>query len=172
MERATGGTPVGVDDPYAHVDRCDHLTDDGRCRAAITRSGGDPAFWDRLADRDYRCPVVDDEWAFADCPTFRSTTDGSECRRCGLAERRQLLAEDERPLIEEHHLAYADGEGETDHEITVSLCRWCHAKVHRSWARITDDVSPDPEAVAEREQRLARENEEFDFATAAELREE
>lgn len=172
MERATGGTPVGVDDPYAHVERCDHLTDEGLCRAAVTRSHGNPPFWDRLADREYCCPVVDDEWAFAECPTFRSTTDGGRCRRCGLEERRDLLSDDRRPLIEEHHLAYADGRGETNHEITVSLCRWCHAKVHQSWARITDNAAPDTEAIAAREQRLAREQQAAEFTPAAELDDE
>jgi len=29
MEKAPGGSPVGVDDPYEHVGRCDHLTDEG-----------------------------------------------------------------------------------------------------------------------------------------------
>ena len=58
----------------------------------------------------------------------------------------------------------------TTHEITVSLCRWCHAKVHDSWARIDDDASPDPEAIAAREGRLTREHAESAFETAAERR--
>ena len=75
---------------------------------------------------------------------------------------------DERPLLEEHHLSYAS-EGETlSHEITVYLCRWCHAKVHKSWARIDDDVNPDPEAIAEAEGRRSREQVEAAFETAAE----
>jgi hypothetical protein len=75
---------------------------------------------------------------------------------------------DERPLLEEHHLSYAD-EGETvGHEITVSLCRWCHAKVHNSWARLDDDVEPDPEALAEKEGRRSRELDETSFETAKE----
>ncbi len=53
-----------------------------------------------------------------------------------------MAQSEERPLLEEHHLSYArDGE-QLSHEITVYLCRWCHAKVHNSWARITDDVAP------------------------------
>lgn len=172
MERAAGGTPVGVDDPYDHVERCDHLTDDGRCRAAMTRSTGDQGFWSRLAARDYRCPVVEPDGTFQDCAYFRSTTNGQECRRCGLRERRDAFAGDRRPLLEEHHLAYADGDGELNHEITIALCRWCHAKVHQSWARITDDASPDPEAIGAREERVAREQLEGEFTTAAERREE
>jgi hypothetical protein len=82
-----------------------------------------------------------------------------------------MAHEDERPLLEEHHLSYADGgEGDTDlpaHEITVYLCRWCHAKVHKSWARIDDDVNPDPEAVAEKETRRSRELSEASFESAA-----
>ena len=170
MERATGGTPVGVDDPYAHVHRCDHVTDEGTCRAAILRSHGNPPFWDTLDAREFRCPVVDDESTWKSCPYFRSTTDLTTCRRCGLAERPDHHSSTARPLLEEHHLAYADGQGELNHEITVALCRWCHAKVHRSWARVTDDVSPDPEAIATREQRIARELDECAFATAASRR--
>ena len=58
--------------------------------------------------------------------------------------------------------------GNPSHEITVYLCRWCHARVHNSWARITDDVNPDPEALAEREGRRSRELEELAFESAAE----
>jgi hypothetical protein len=78
------------------------------------------------------------------------------------------MAHDERrPLLEEHHLSYPDGEG-TSHEITVSLCRWCHAKVHNSFARVDDDASPDPEAIAERETRRAAGTEELGFESARE----
>ncbi|WP_096390841.1 DUF7097 family protein [Halopenitus persicus] len=52
------------------------------------------------------------------------------------------------------------------HEITVSLCRWCHAKVHRSIARIDDDASPDPDAIAERERRRSAEQAELSFTSA------
>jgi hypothetical protein len=99
--------------------------------------------------------------------------------RCGLEEIR-LAGEDARPLVEAHHLSYGDAETAGDattttgaeaagpHEITVALCRWCHTKVHRSIARIDDDASPDPEAIAEREGRRTREREEAAFETARE----
>jgi ribosomal protein L40E len=181
MERTPDGTPVGVDDPYAVAGVCDHLTDDGRCRFALTRAGDDPEFAaDRRAD-DYGCHVgADGEWSA--CPHYRSTTDGRECRRCGLEEVRVAHGED-RPLVEEHHLSYGSvgggetGDGSADgdeageagpHEITVALCRWCHAKVHKSFARIDDDASPDPEAIAQREARNDRQQEELSFGTAAE----
>ena len=77
----------------------------------------------------------------------------------------------DRPLLEEHHLAYPD-ERSLGHEITVRLCRWCHAKVHGSWARITDDAGPDPEALAAREGRRDRELAEAEFRSARERREE
>lgn len=189
MKETPTGTSVGVDDPYAHVDRCDHCTDEGTCRFAFERFTVDPTFAEQRRDDEYRCPVVhpdaDREWDWADCPNFRSTTDGKECRRCGLEERR-VAHDDARPLIEEHHLSYAaagqseaqnateqasgGGQGSRggDHEITVALCRWCHTTVHTSWGRIDDDVSPDPEAIAAREERRGKEVEEASFETAAE----
>ena len=198
MERTPGGSPVGVDDPYAVAGVCDHLTDDGRCRFALTRAGDDPAFAADRRDDDYACHVGSDgEWRT--CPHYRSTTDGRECARCGLEEVR-LAHADARPLVEEHHLSYGSTgptDGKTDdagsgrgvddagsgrgvddagsdvddagpHEITVALCRWCHSKVHDSFARIDDDASPDPEAIAEREGRRTRELEESAFTTARE----
>ncbi|MFB6227908.1 MAG: hypothetical protein ABEH88_04890 [Halobacteriales archaeon] len=39
---------------------------------------------------------------------------------------------------------------------------------HDSYARITDDVEPDPEAIAAREGRKSEEFDEFGFDTAAE----
>jgi len=174
MEETPTGTPVGVDDPYEHVDRCDHCTDDGRCRFAFERFEADPAFAAARRDDGYRCPVADGDWEdWSECPNLRATTEGTACHRCGLGERR-MAHSGERPLLEEHHLSYdgagaGDGEsGETDHEITVSLCRWCHAKVHKSWARIDDDASPDPEAIAAREERRGRELQETSFESAAE----
>jgi hypothetical protein len=200
MEHTPDGTPVGVDDPYAVGGICDHLTDDGRCRFALTRGDADPDFAAARRADDYACHVGPEE-AWRACPHYRSTTDGRECARCGLAEVR-LAHEDARPLVEEHHLSYRDGpgsaagdadaadavgdadaadaadaaadaagdaSGDTDagpHEITVALCRWCHAKVHGSFARIDDDASPDPEAIAEREGRRTREREESTFETA------
>ena len=170
MEKTPRGTSVGVDDPYAAVERCDFLTDDGRCRYAAEYGRNDPAFArERHAD-DLRCPAADPdgEWERADCPKFRASDPGHECRRCGLEERRVALA-DARPLLEEHHLEYPDDDSkELPHEITVSLCRWCHAKVHGSWARIDDDASPDPEAVAAAEGRRSTERAELSFDSAAE----
>jgi hypothetical protein len=176
MEKTDAGTSVGVDDPYAHVDRCDHLTDGGQCRFAAESAERDPAFAEDRRREDLRCPVAGDanepgptgRWEWRDCPHFRSRAPEGErtCARCGLAEIR--LAHDEgQPLLERHHLSYADGT-EAGHEITVALCRWCHAKVHGSWARIDDEVSPDAEAVAERECRRGREQSELSFRSASE----
>ena len=176
MERTPDGTPVGVDDPYAVAGVCDHLTDDGRCRFALTRAGDDPEFSAERRSDGYACHVGEEgEWRA--CPHYRSTTDGRECYRCGLAEVR-LAHDDARPLVEEHHLSYGDaassapnGSDSDDagpHEITVALCRWCHTKVHKSFARIDDDASPDPEALAARENRRSREQSESAFETASE----
>ena len=169
MEKTPEGTSVGVDDPYEHAGVCDHLTDDGRCRFAFEHPEQDEAFArERRAD-DFACPVVDPEsdWEWVDCPHFRSRNRDRECIRCGLEERR-MAHSDERPLLEEHHLSYAQGGETLSHEITVYLCRWCHAKVHKSWARVTDDVAPDPEAIAEKENRRSREQSELGFESAAE----
>ena len=171
MEETPDGTPVGVDDPYEVAGQCDHLTSDGRCRFALNHAGRDPEFASERAAEEYACHVGETaEWAA--CPHYRWTTDGSACRRCGLEEVR--IAHDERrPLIEEHHLSYAGSESSTkSHELTVALCRWCHAKVHKSGARIDDDVAPDPDAVAEREQRRAAETEELSFQSARERAED
>ena len=177
MEKTPSGTSVGVDDPYEHAGFCDHVTDDGRCRYAFEYAGNDPEFAAERRAEEFACPVVSDEhdWDWKDCPHFRSRERDRECIRCGLEERR-IAHDDERPLLEEHHLSYADGagsssdggDGDLAHEITVYLCRWCHAKIHNSWARITDDASPDPEAMAEAEQRRSREQEELGFESAAE----
>ena len=194
MEKTPKGTGVGVDDPYEHVDVCDHLTSEGTCRYAFEHPQHDPAFArDRRRD-DLACPVVADvgpEWAWRDCPHFRSTSSGRECARCGLEERR-MAHDDDRPLVEEHHLSYADdaarraadateldtpesddgggddSDGGPSHEITVALCRWCHSKVHDSWARITDDANPSAEALAVAEDRRSRELDETGFAAASE----
>ena len=183
MEHTPEGTPVGVDDPYAVAGVCDHLTDDGRCRFALTRAGDDPEFTAARRTDGYACHVgADGNWRA--CPHYRSTTDGRECARCGLEEVR-LAGEDARPLVEEHHLSYGDAGDRDDaeptddeedgaapdagpHEITVALCRWCHTKVHRSFARIDDDASPDPEAIAAREGRRTKEQAESAFETARE----
>jgi hypothetical protein len=189
MEKTPRGTSVGVDDPYAVVERCDHLTDDGRCRYAAEYGHHDPEFARERHEDDLRCPVVDPQseapgasedatgegsdqrtgdWEWTDCPHFRARQRSKECARCGLEER--LVAhDDERPLLEEHHLEYDDDDRKAlAHEITVYLCRWCHAKIHDSWARLDDDASPDPEAIAEAEGRRSTEREELGFETAAE----
>ncbi|WP_254821326.1 DUF7097 family protein [Haloglomus halophilum] len=192
--KTPSGTSVGVDDPYEHVERCDHLTDDGRCRYAAEHGQHDPEFAaERRAD-DLRCPAADPEgaWDWADCPHFRARQRSRECVRCGLEEVRLANAEarDTRPLLEEHHLSYREGdrrepsskraerseatsrehepEADMAHEITVYLCRWCHAKVHGSWARVDDDAAPDPEAIAAKEERRTKEQAETGFETAAE----
>jgi len=183
MEKAPGGTSVGVDDPYTHVDRCDFVTDEGKCRWAREHGHHDPEFADARSAEQFQCPVVADAdghdpsestndepagpWDWAECPHFRCRERDRACARCGLAERR-MAHSDERPLLEEHHLSYR---GESDealsHEITIFLCRWCHAKVHQSWARIDDEVGPDPDAIAEREGRRTREQSELGFESAA-----
>lgn len=170
MEKTPLGTAVGVDDPYDHVERCDHVTDDGKCRYAFDHADTDSRFFRALRDHDYACPVVNEagpNWEWADCPQFRCTNRSRECVRCGLEEVR-MAHDGDRPLLEEHHLSYraADGD-ELTHEITVVLCRWCHAKVHDSFARIDDDASPPPEALAERETRRSRELDELGFDSAA-----
>jgi hypothetical protein len=118
----------------------------------------------------------EEPWAWRECPQYRSRTRGRRCVRCGLEERR-AGSSNERLLLDEHHLSYpgrssADAADEPSHEISVSLCRWCHAKVHGSWARVNDEASPDPEAIAAREGRRSRERAETAFETAAERRDE
>ena len=169
MKRTPSGTSVGVDDPYAHVERCDHLTDSGDCRLSLVRLAQSPWLSDEDIDDQRRC-IVGPDGCWSQCPHFRSTATGSTCKRCGLAERRVAHRDDRRPLLEEHHLSYAEGSPDNEHEITVMLCRWCHAKVHTSWARIRDDVNPDPAAIAEQERRRGEELAEGGFHTAAERR--
>jgi hypothetical protein len=182
MERTPEGTPVGVDDPYEFAGPCDHLTNDGRCRFALDRAGHESEFVAARRRADYDCLVADDhvdhestsvptaeqsgdgtEWR--ECPQYRSTTAETACQRCGLEEVR-LAHEATRPLLETHHLSY-HSRG-TSHEITVTLCRWCHAKVHNSFARIDDDAAPTTEALAAREERKSREQAEFGFTSARE----
>ena len=179
MEETPEGTPVGADDPYDHAGACDRLADDGRCRFALDRASDDPAFAAARRDEGYGCVAAEEGCDWRDCPHYRSTTDGRECARCGLPEIRMAHDDADRPLIEEHHLSYggesdggdaAGSDGGPSHEITVALCRWCHAKVHGSFARIDDDAAPSVEAMAEREERRGREGEEFGFASAADRR--
>lgn len=166
MKRTPDGTPVGVDDPLDVVDRCDWITQDGRCRLAITRPERDPDFAARRRREDYRCPYVDGDTPWAACDHFRSRDHGRRCVRCGLDARPNALDADARPLLEEHHLTYEAADGV---EITVTVCRWCHAKIHAGDARLDDDAQPDRAALAERERRRRREREES-FTTAAERR--
>jgi len=196
MEKTDAGTTVGVADPYDHVARCDHLTDDGRCRFAVEHGDRDPGFAAARRAEDFQCPVAGSPesethrvsnrssgeqrdpregltgpWAWVDCEHFRCRNRDRECVRCGLEEVR-MAHDDDRPLLEEHHLSYANasaaGDGDPSHEITVYLCRWCHAKVHDSWASLADDVGPDPEAIAAREERRSKEQAELGFESAAE----
>lgn len=170
MEKTPAGTSVGVDDPYEFAGLCDRLTGDGRCRYAIEYGEHDPPFARERRVDDFRCPAADPEgaWEWADCPHYRSRSTDTECARCGLTERLDAHSA-ERPLLEEHHLSYRDSDPETlSHEITAMLCRWCHSKVHGSWARITDDVGPDPEAIAAKEGRRSKERAELSFESAAE----
>ncbi|WP_135667197.1 DUF7097 family protein [Halorhabdus rudnickae] len=193
MEKTDAGTTVGVDDPYAYVDRCDYCTDEGRCRFAVEHGDRDRDFAEVLSEREFQCPVVGDPdetglsgpWDWKDCPHMRARNRERECVRCGLEERRSAHTDD-RPLLEEHHLSYADGRpdqadgptptagDETDaqvsHEITVYLCRWCHAKVHDSWANLDDPASPALAALAAREERRSQERAELAFESAAERR--
>ena len=182
VKETPSGTPVGVDDPYDAAGVCDHLTSDGRCRFALTRAGDDPQFARERERDEYAC-LAGEETPFRECPHYRSTTDGRECRRCGLEEVR-MAHDNSRPLLEEHHLSYGSSEGsdrsaddrrtsddgETSHEITVALCRWCHAKIHAGNGRIDDDATPDPDARAERAARRQVEREEAGFQTAAQRR--
>jgi hypothetical protein len=166
MEKTDRGTSVGVDDPYEVAGACDHLTDDGRCRFALDRAGDDPEFARARRADGYACLVGESDCDWRDCPHYRWTPRARECHRCGLEEVR-LAHESARPLLEEHHLSYGDGAA-TSHEITVRLCRWCHAKVHGSFARIDDDATPAVEAVAAREERRGKEQAELGFESAAE----
>ncbi|AKH97058.1 DUF7097 family protein [Halanaeroarchaeum sulfurireducens] len=165
MKTTPSGTSVGVDDPYDHAEVCDHATGDGRCRFAYDSPGQDPEFSSARRAAEFRCPVADDEWTWADCPHYRYRASDRECARCGLSERRDAH-DGGRPLLEEHHLAY-DDDRDLGHEITVYLCRWCHAKVHGSWARIADDANPGPEALAALEERRSTELDELSFESAA-----
>jgi hypothetical protein len=166
MKKTPTGTAVGVENPYEHAGVCDYVTSDGKCRYAFEHAEHDPEFAAERRRDGFACPVADGDWEWADCPHFRCRQHDRECARCGLEERRQAH-EDDQPLLEEHHLAYDDSE-DVGHEITVFLCRWCHAKVHDSWARIDDDVNPDPEAIAAAEDRRSSEQSELSFESAAE----
>jgi hypothetical protein len=156
-----------VDDPYRHGGPCDHVTSEGKCRFPLDAPGQDRQFATTRREADFAC-LVGEDGAWKDCPHYRDTSQDEACARCGLEERRQAH-EDSRPLLEEHHLVYPD-ERSVAHELTVTLCRWCHAAVHSSWARIDDDVNPDPEALAAAESRHSAEQSEMAFETAADRR--
>ena len=174
MERTEAGTSVGVDDPYEFVDRCDYLSE-GRCRFAVEYAKRDPEFARERRAQGFQCPVAGDRtengptgpWEWQDCPHFRCRNREPVCLRCGLTEQR-LAHDDCQPLLEEHHLSYAEDGG---HEITIVLCRWCHARVHNSWGRIDDDVNPSPEALAAQEARRSTQQQELGFKSAATRRE-
>ena len=168
MKKTPLGTSVGVDDPYAVAGVCDHLTDDGRCRYALDRAEQDSSFVATRRQAGYSCIAADPSVPFRECSKYRSTTTGRACVRCGLQELRIAGQAAARPLLEEHHLSYHDATAETGHEITVSLCRWCHAKIHTSFARIDDDARPAIAAIAAREERRALENAELAFTPASE----
>ncbi|QZA87488.1 hypothetical protein K0C01_06575 [Salinarchaeum sp. IM2453] len=161
---------VGTDSPYTYVERCDHVTDDGKCRFAFEEFESDPTFAKRLRDDGYRCPAVDpsSSWTWKDCPNLQSTTSSQECVRCGISERRDGYHGDH-PIIEEHHLLYPQ---ESGHEVTVAVCRWCHAKIHQSGKSLADDADPASEALALRDDRLDQESEELSFETAAKRRQQ
>lgn len=163
MKETPNGTGVGVDDPFSMVDRCDWVTDDGRCRFALERPEADPAFSQARRAEDYACPFAA-EGAWDECDHFRSRASGRRCVRCGLSERRRAHDDDSRPLLHEHHLSYEHAD---ETEITVLVCRWCHAKIHRSGARLDDEVDPDPDALETLTMRRQREAEEASFETAA-----
>lgn len=164
MKRTPKGTPVGVDDPLEVVKRCDWVTQGGRCRFAIQRPEASPAFAAERRRDEYRCPFVDEDQDWSECEEFTSRDRGRRCVRCGLEARPNRLDSSDRSLLEEHHIAYEDVDGT---EITVTLCRWCHAKVHAGDARIDDEAEPDREAIEELTRRKRQEQEES-FSTAAE----
>jgi NMD protein affecting ribosome stability and mRNA decay len=87
-------------------------------------------------------------------------------------EERLNTHDNSRPLLERHHLSYienrANEEGKMGHEITVMLCRWCHAKVHKSGARINDEAEPDRNALELMEKRKSAEMNETKFESARE----
>jgi hypothetical protein len=168
MEKTPHGTNVGVDDPYDVAGVCDHLTDDGRCRYALDRADVDSSFVAARRRAGYSCVAAEPSVRFRECSKYRSTTTGRACIRCGLQEVRIAGQRAARPLLEEHHLSYRDANADTGHEITVSLCRWCHAKIHTSFARIDDDARPAIAAIAAREQRRTLERAELSFTPASE----
>ena len=174
MKLTPRGTPVGVENPYEYVSKCDHLTGSGMCRLMFEDGHIDLTFREMLQKNEFNCPVVSGEWEWKDCPKFRFRTNGKVCARCGLEE--HLNSHDNsRPLLEKHHLSYAEPEGgkipdreDMSHEITITLCRWCHAKVHKAGVRIDDCVEPDLKAIKMAYGRKKIEDEETVFKSARE----
>ena len=168
MKRTPKGTPVGVEDPLDVVTRCDWVTQDGRCRLALERPDANPRFITERRLDDYRCPFTDEAREWTDCEEFVSRPRETRCARCGLEERPLAHDDATRSLLEHHHVAYPEADGV---EITVVLCRWCHARVHTGDARIDESVDPPAAALAELQRRKQLEQSEA-FTTAAERRED
>jgi len=121
MKKTPKGTSVGVEDPYDHAGVCDHATGDAKCRYAFDFPEHDPEFAAERRDDDFRCHVAEDgDWGA--CPHYRHTASGDECARCGLEERRDAHS-DERPLLEEHHLEYADERSESAEQASAERQR-------------------------------------------------
>ena len=171
MKKTPKGTPVGVDDPYLYVSKCDHLTGEGFCRLILENRNVEDSFRIELERNGHVCPVVEQKWKWENCPYFRYRANEKVCARCGLGERLNTH-DNSRPLLERHHLSYIENrtkrEGKMGHEITVMLCRWCHAKVHKSGARINDEVEPDRNALELMEKRKSAEMNETKFESARE----
>jgi len=164
------GTSVGVDDPYEFAGVCDHLTGDGKCRYAFdhyTSTTPSSLASARMRSTSVLSSTPNRTGRGPTARTFARATATASAFAAGSREKR-IAHDDERPLLEEHHLSY-ERDGETlSHEITIYLCRWCHSKVHNSWARITDDAGLDPAAIAALEERRSREQSELGFESAAE----
>lgn len=157
MKRTPKGTPVGVDDPLDLIDRCDWVTSEGRCRFALEHPEHDPTFTSERARDGYRCPYVPEDRAWTACEHARVRDRSRRCVRCDLEDRPLAHDPTATSLLHEHHVSYPEADGM---EVTVTVCRWCHAKIHKQGARIDDETSPDPEAVAEVERRKRIEREE------------
>ncbi len=156
-------TYVGVDDPYKYIDSCDYITQRGKCLFSFKNFSEDIEFSKNREFENFMCPVFEDRWSWSDCPHFKSLNYDDKCRRCGLKE---IRMSDQHPLIEKHHVLYPDKQKGNTHEITLPLCRWCHARIHNSGASIDDKVDPPDEAVEIKEKRLKRQKQETDFSTA------
>ena len=84
MEETPEGTPVGVDDPYAHAGVCDYCTGEGTCRFAFEHPETDLEFARERRTEEFACPVAADagpDWGWVDCPHFRSRSTDRACQR-------------------------------------------------------------------------------------------